>query len=370
MNVLSYNGSNFFRQRLILSTLSGKPVIIRNIRDSGDEPGINDYEDCFLRLLDAITDGSNIVVNETGTTIKYTPGLLLGGQLRHDCHISRAISYYLEALLCLAPFCKKPLQITLTGITNDDIDCSVDAIKLSSLPVLKRFIIKDEGLELKIIGRGLAPEGGGEVSFSCPIVNYIRPAQHLDAGKIKRIRGVAYSVRVSPALASRMVDAAKGIMLEFLPDVYIYTDHYKGKNSGKSPGFGITLVAESTTGVFYIAEAVSKPSGTPGSFIVPEDIAKQASYELLEEIYRGGCVSSNNQSLACLFMALGTTDVFKIKTGPLSPYTIEFLRHIEDFFQIRMKLETEESEKLRLGTHKVLITCIGAGFTNISRKTV
>ncbi|GBN57179.1 RNA 3'-terminal phosphate cyclase-like protein [Araneus ventricosus] len=82
---------------------------------------------------------------------------------------------------------------------------------------------------------------------------------------------------------------------------------------------------------------------------------------------QGGCVDSNNQSLACLFMALGPTDVSKFKTGPLSPYTIQFLRHIEDFLQLRMKLETEKDENLQLGTHKVIVTCVGIGFSNMSR---
>lgn len=54
----------------------------------------------------------------------------------------------------------------------------------------------------------------------------------------------------------------------------------------RSPGFGITLVAESTTNVFYCAEAVSNPAGSEEEFLIPEDIAKQASYNLLEEIYR------------------------------------------------------------------------------------
>lgn len=39
-NTQIYKGSNFFRQRLILSVLSGKPIIIKNIRDASDEPGI------------------------------------------------------------------------------------------------------------------------------------------------------------------------------------------------------------------------------------------------------------------------------------------------------------------------------------------
>lgn len=46
-------------------------------------------------------------------------------------------------------------------------------------------------------------------------------------------------------------------MLNFLPDVYIYTDQNRGKMSGNSPGFGVNLIAETTDGVFYSAEAIS-----------------------------------------------------------------------------------------------------------------
>lgn len=37
---LSYDGCNFFRQRLVLSTLSGKNVKIKNIRSKDDDPGL------------------------------------------------------------------------------------------------------------------------------------------------------------------------------------------------------------------------------------------------------------------------------------------------------------------------------------------
>lgn len=55
-------------------------------------------------------------------------------------------------------------------------------------------------------------------------------------GKVKRVRGVVYTARVSPAFANRMVESAKGVLLNFLPDVYIHTDHCKGDKAGKSPG--------------------------------------------------------------------------------------------------------------------------------------
>lgn len=37
---LSYSGCNFLRQRLVLSTLSGRPVKIRKIRARDDNPGL------------------------------------------------------------------------------------------------------------------------------------------------------------------------------------------------------------------------------------------------------------------------------------------------------------------------------------------
>uniref|UniRef100_A0A2I2Z8K5 RNA terminal phosphate cyclase like 1 n=1 Tax=Gorilla gorilla gorilla TaxID=9595 RepID=A0A2I2Z8K5_GORGO len=122
---LSYAGCNFLRQRLVLSTLSGRPVKIRKIRARDDNPGLRDFEASFIRLLDKITNGSRIEINQTGTTLYYQPGLLCGGSVEHDCSVLRGIGYYLESLLCLAPFMKHPLKIVLRGVTNDQVDPSV-----------------------------------------------------------------------------------------------------------------------------------------------------------------------------------------------------------------------------------------------------
>ena len=49
----------------------------------------------------------------------------------------------------LAPFSKKPFDLTLRGITTDDYDLSVDLIRTVTLPHLQLFGITD-GLELKV----------------------------------------------------------------------------------------------------------------------------------------------------------------------------------------------------------------------------
>lgn len=51
--------------------------------------------------------------------------MIAGGPVVHDCPLSRSIGYFLETVVMLAPFAKKPLQLTLRGITTDDQDLSV-----------------------------------------------------------------------------------------------------------------------------------------------------------------------------------------------------------------------------------------------------
>uniref|UniRef100_T1IWQ7 F5/8 type C domain-containing protein n=1 Tax=Strigamia maritima TaxID=126957 RepID=T1IWQ7_STRMM len=376
---LIYEGCNMLRTRLVLAVLSGKSVKIRKIRFKDDNPGLREFEASFLRILDEITNGSRIEISETGTALYFQPGLLHGGRIELDCNPQRSLGYYLEPLICLAPFCKNAVEARLKGVTNDETDPSVDVIKFSTMSILKQFLGTDEHLELKIISRGVKPTGGGEIVFRCPTRKQLRPLQLIKESKIKRIRGVAFTVCVSPTMANRMVEVAKGILLDFIPDIYIYTDHTGKGKVQRSPGFGISLVAETINGTFLTAEIVSKPLDPENPFSasnpssVPEDLGKKAAYMLLEEVFRGGCVDSSNQSLSALFMTLGPKDVNKVLMGPLSPYTMEFLRHIRDYFGLVFKLEAksdEDDEELNIGAKKVVMTCVGVGFTNLSKTTI
>ncbi|XP_061716714.1 probable RNA 3'-terminal phosphate cyclase-like protein [Cydia pomonella] len=307
-DTLIYKGSNFFRQRLLLSTLSGRSVRIEEIRSSHDDPGLREYEVSLIRLLDKVTNGTRVELSETGTSVFYQPGILIGGQVTHSCSTQRGIGYYLEVLLALGPFCKEPLNAVLQGVTHHDLDVSVDKVKAAALPILLKFILVDDGLELKVVRRGAPPLGGGEVVFRCPVRRGVRPLQWASWGLVKRIRGVVYALRVSPTMANRVVEAAKGVMLKFLPDVYINTDQCRGPNAGKSPAFGISLVAETNEKTFYCAEAKSLEAGS-GETTLPEDLGRECAQKLLDEIYRGGCVDSALQWLVALWMALGQKDV-------------------------------------------------------------
>ena len=79
--MFKFSGSSQFRQVLILSLLSGKPVTVEEIRKLEDNPGLLEHEITLLKLLDEITNGSKTKVNETGTRVVFHPGFIIGGML-------------------------------------------------------------------------------------------------------------------------------------------------------------------------------------------------------------------------------------------------------------------------------------------------
>jgi RNA 3'-terminal phosphate cyclase len=48
-------------------------------------------------------------------------------------------------------------------------------------------------------------QGGGEVQLSVPTLRALPPVSLLQEGMVKRVRGVAHSMRVSPQNSNRMV---------------------------------------------------------------------------------------------------------------------------------------------------------------------
>lgn len=65
---LRFQGSQDFRLRLACATLSGRTIRIDDIRSRDENPGLRDYEASLLRLLEKVTNGCVVEINETGVT--------------------------------------------------------------------------------------------------------------------------------------------------------------------------------------------------------------------------------------------------------------------------------------------------------------
>eukprot|EP00559_Dactyliosolen_fragilissimus_P002118 CAMPEP_0184872218 /NCGR_PEP_ID=MMETSP0580-20130426/41158_1 /TAXON_ID=1118495 /ORGANISM="Dactyliosolen fragilissimus" /LENGTH=537 /DNA_ID=CAMNT_0027374975 /DNA_START=10 /DNA_END=1623 /DNA_ORIENTATION=+ len=337
------DGAVQFRQRIAVSILSHKPLLIRNIRsESLIAPGLRTHEASFLRLIDKITNGSSIEINATGTQLRFRPGVLIGGSYHHDCPVeqpenedeeededekergegssftlprTRGIGWYIEGILPLAPFGKAPLQLTMTGITDGTctLDPSPDYIRATLLPLLGRFgILHDGGTSpaidntnttsnannggamLSIPTRGAHPTGGGTVHFHCPMVRqYLTPIDLTDTGKVKRVRGIASSCRIPPSSVARAAHAAKGVLHRLLPDVWIATD----ARSSRRKASGQRRVA----GGGGLENGTGTGTGTGNSAMVGCGISPSLSLVLVAESTSGiiGTGTGNSAMVGC-----------------------------------------------------------------------
>lgn len=354
MSALDYEGCNFLRQRLVLSTISGRTVRIRNIRSQDENPGLRDFEASFIRLLSKLCDGAHISINDTGTNVTFTPGQIIGGEIIHDCPPTRSVTYFLEAIATLAPFAKSSLSLLLRGgVTNDSVDISIDSFKAVTLPLLKSFGVED--VQCTVRKRGAPPLGGGEVLFTCPVVKAIKPIELTNEGKVKRVRGVTFTAKVTPQFAARMVDSARGVLNDFLPDVWIFNDTMKGDECGMSPGYGISLVAETMKGTLKSADEMSADED-------PAELGKKCARRLLSEIDLDGVVDSSHQCIALHFLAMADdTKPSRIRVAKLSPAAVYYLRHLRDFLGL--------SYRFKHDNESIICSCIGLNITNLGKRT-
>lgn len=340
---MELRGAQSFRQRLILSTLSGKPLVIKRIRSEDEYPGLADYEMQFVRLLEKLTNGSRVVVNQTGTVLSYTPGLITNSAdlITHECGSERSLSYFVEGILPIVIWGKHPLTLVLEGLTHDSVDISVSSTQLETIAAVQLPLLKKIGANatLNILSRGNS--GRLELKVS-PIKQLDGPVTLTDPGKIKRVRGTAYSARISTQMANRTSYAAKGVMMQFLPDVWIHTNSVKGDTAL----LGISLSAESNTGAVH---AVDFTKGEASSMEglesdVPEDLGQLAALHLLDELLhvtsrQGGYCDTSSQSLPIILCALGPSNAKSaVLLGKLAPATVELLRLIDLFLGVRFSL--------------------------------
>lgn len=246
-------------------------------------------------------------------------------------------------------------------------------LRTVALPHLHLFGIRD-GLELSILRRGLPPLGGGSVLFRSPLVRSLTTLDFVDPGKIRRIRGIAHSCRVSPQFANRMVEAARGVLNRYIPDIYLYTDVRKGEEAGKSPGYGLTIVSTTTVQAVVGAEAQqqqqqsaaattsqgsdslvnvassSSSADAASSFATPEDLGAHVARLLLDRLSAGfRCVHPSLQSMVLTLMTLGPEDVARCRLGPVTANAVRTLRDLDAFFGTRFKVSLLPKEKKKKG---------------------
>lgn len=212
--------------------------------------------------------------------------------------------------------------------------------------------------------------GGGQVHFISagkPPLRHLPTIRFLSPKRITSIRGIATSTKLAAQMTSRLATAAKNVLTSVFPPsrIQIYSDPAKG-NTG-SPGYGICLVAETSSGALYTAERTS--STTVADDMTPEDIGEQCARALMMEISYGGCFDS----LATLTVTIcsaalngnkGDVSTIALGTGCVENDSwITLVRDMEQMFGVRGHFEPQGDGS------GIICKWVGTGWVNSARGT-
>lgn len=124
---------------------------------------------------------------------------------------------------------------------------------------------------------------------------------------------------------------------------------------------------------------------------MPEDLGERCAYAMLDEIFTGGAIDSNNQSTLLMLAALASSDnISSIKLARITEQSIQVLRHLKSFFNIQYRIkeceddvfqddsdnddegsaedESMEDADVQKFPKGFIFSCIGVGLTNFARK--
>ncbi|MBU1112094.1 MAG: RNA 3'-terminal phosphate cyclase [archaeon] len=340
-------GGALLRVALAVSTLTGKPFKIENIRAGRPVPGLKPQHLTGIKALKEIT-GAKSDDTKVGTTeLWFQPGKIKGGNYTIDIGTAGSITLLLQALVLPCIFAPSKVTLSIKGGTCGKWQASVDYLKEVLLPQLRRFVKK---IDLRIIKRGYYPKGGGEIILEISPKyksfeslendinnNLVNIINIVEQGKLEQIRGVLNlsQVLAEEKIDERIVNAAKSSLSSKEVPVNIRTEQANTYSIG---GELLLWSVHSQDG----DTALPNPIRLGGDALLEknkssEEIGKEAAQELIEEIDSGAAVDKHLADQLLQFMALLPGS--KIKTSKVTNHCLTNIYVLEKFLPIKFNVE-------------------------------
>lgn len=269
----SRGGGQLLRTSLALSSVLGKPFIMKNIRGNRDSPGLKTQH---LKAVDSVADlcDADVEGNSMGSRrIKFDPGNISSGSLDVDIETAGSVGLLFQALQLPASCTEEVMNIDVNGgATFGKWAPTLPYVKKVFLPVVEKT---GYNAQIKIDRHGFYPKGGAKVSFKIRNIYEFEPVDILERGGLKEIRGVSIaSEHLRDAkVAKRQAESAE----RMLEDKGYSSDiDYRYVNAD-NPGSGITLWAK-----FENTVIGSDSVGEKGKR--SEKVGNEASDELLRSL--------------------------------------------------------------------------------------
>lgn len=229
-------GGQIVRTGVALSTLTGKDVVITNIRAGRPRPGLANQHLSSIRAVAEICE-ADLTGDEVGSTrIGFSPGRIRCGSIKVDVGTAGSVSLVLQSSLLALAKSEGMNDLEIRGGTDVRQAPSISYFELVLFPLLEMMGFK---AKLEEYDRGFYPEGGGRCHVRWNGTRDPKGLSLLSRGRFNGIHGVAYAQNLPDHVPGRISMECKRLLVAHQP-VNLRVECSKGNSTGA----GIVLCAE------------------------------------------------------------------------------------------------------------------------------
>ncbi|MEW6062941.1 MAG: RNA 3'-terminal phosphate cyclase [Nanoarchaeota archaeon] len=321
----SKGGGQLLRSSLSLSAITKKPFKITNIRGMREKGGLQHQH---LTAVNAIAEICNAKVK--GNTLhsrelEFIPGDVKGGYYRFDIGTAGSTTLVLQTILPALLREERESTIEVKGGTANPMAVPIYDFRHVFLWYLKMLGINTM---LSVVRHGFYPAGGGKIILNvkpCAKLNELNLIERKELDKIC-IYSVASKSLEKNKVAERLIDGFKKYFKdnnESLETKISYVDTL-------SPGCFICAVADyGNSRLGYTA------LGKLG--VKAEDIGKECTYGLLDEIKSNATVDHFTADQLLLYIALANGGSFT--TSRITNHIKTNIEIIEKFIDVKFEIK-------------------------------
>jgi RNA 3'-phosphate cyclase len=336
---LGEGGGAVLRTALALSAVSRRRIQIQNIRAKRPNPGLAPQHLRGVEALVKLTGGRVEGAELRSQKLTFEPGEIRGGRFRVDIGTAGSTTLILQILMPAAAFARRPLEVEITGGTDNPFAPPIDYLVNITLPTLRRMGYRGE---VERVRRGHYPRGGGIIRARVRPAEKLKALELIEPGKIVTIRGISHAVRLPAPIATRQAHAAKRELLKAGYTAEVKSESYeRGRDPHLGPGTGITLWAETENGAIIGSSSLGK-RGKPA-----EQVGREAAQSLVKQLRTGRAVDRwlTDQLVPYLALADGVSE---ITSAELTSHALTNFELVEKILGVNFEVQGGPGEPGRV----------------------
>ncbi|MBS0262326.1 MAG: RNA 3'-terminal phosphate cyclase [Planctomycetes bacterium] len=197
-------GGQILRTSLALSLLTGRPLVIENIRAGRERQGLQRQHLTAVRAAIEIS-GAQATGAELGSrTLTFQPGTIRGQEFHFNVGTAGSTTLVLQTVLPALLLAEQPTRLVIEGGTHNPWAPPFEFLQQAYVPLINRM---GPHVELELLQAGFAPMGGGRIEVRVTPARRLAGWELLERGAITRQQACVLLANLPEHIAQRELGA-------------------------------------------------------------------------------------------------------------------------------------------------------------------